>query len=48
MRPDGEIRYVHEEGEVTFDDEGGAVRMMGTVHDVTDRYLAEQVLLDSQ
>jgi diguanylate cyclase (GGDEF)-like protein/PAS domain S-box-containing protein len=42
VRPDGEVRVVHERGEVTY--EGARpTRMLGTVHDVTDhhRNLAE-------
>ncbi len=41
VRPDGSIRHVHEEGEATFDDEGRAVRMIGTVQDITGRANAE-------
>ncbi|RDE16030.1 MAG: hypothetical protein C4K48_02745 [Candidatus Thorarchaeota archaeon] len=36
VRPDGSIRHVHEEGEVTSDDKGRAVRMMGIVQDITE------------
>ena len=41
VRPDGAIRYVHEEGEVTFDDSGNPIQMMGTVQDITDRVQIE-------
>lgn len=35
VRPDGEIRYVHEDGEVERDGSGAPVRMRGIVQDVT-------------
>ncbi|MHA1944368.1 MAG: PAS domain S-box protein, partial [Candidatus Thorarchaeota archaeon] len=37
VHPDGKVVYIHEEGEVTFDDEGMAIRMMGTVQEITER-----------
>lgn len=36
VRPDGKIVQVHEEGEVTYDDQGNATRMMGTVQEITE------------
>jgi PAS domain S-box-containing protein len=36
VRPDGSERIVHERGEVTVDGEGKPVRMIGTVHDITE------------
>ena len=36
VRPDGTERIVHEQAEVTFDETGRAVRMVGTVQDVTE------------
>lgn len=36
VHPDGKIVFVHEQGEVTFDEQGKAVRMMGTVQEITD------------
>jgi PAS domain S-box-containing protein len=48
VHPDGSIRYVHEEGEVTFIDTGQAVMMMGTVQDITDRVMAEKQLRDER
>jgi PAS domain-containing protein len=39
--PDGTVREVHARGEVTLDDHGVAVRMIGTVQDITDRRAAE-------
>lgn len=38
---DGTVRVVHEEAEVTFDEDGRPVQMMGTVHDVTQLKRAE-------
>ncbi|MBC8458492.1 MAG: PAS domain S-box protein, partial [Deltaproteobacteria bacterium] len=40
--PDGSERNVHEQGEVSFDDTGKAIRMIGTVHDITVRRRAEE------
>ncbi len=51
VRPDGTQRDIHEQGEVTFDDDGQAIRMIGTVHDITERKRAERdirKLVDSQ
>jgi transcriptional regulator with GAF, ATPase, and Fis domain len=42
--PDGEIRTVNERAEVTFDDKGKAIRMIGTVQDITERKKAEDAL----
>ncbi|MGD9397842.1 MAG: PAS domain-containing protein, partial [Candidatus Thorarchaeota archaeon] len=42
--PDGTIRFVHEEAEMTFDEDGKPVRMMGTVQDITERKLTETAL----
>ena len=45
--PGGEIRYIHGEGEVTFDDAGKAIRLTGTNQDITDRKRAEDALKES-
>lgn len=37
VRPDGEVRIVHERGQVYRDKDGKALRMIGTVHDITER-----------
>jgi PAS domain S-box-containing protein len=37
IRPDGEERILHREYGVQFDDKGKAIRMFGTVQDVTER-----------
>jgi two-component system sensor kinase FixL len=41
IRQDGTERIVHERGEVTFDETGKPVRMIGTVHDITELKRAE-------
>jgi PAS domain S-box-containing protein len=45
---EGEIRYVHERGEVEFDSAGQQVRGFGTVQDITERKLTEQALVESE
>ncbi|MBW1706981.1 MAG: GAF domain-containing protein [Deltaproteobacteria bacterium] len=42
--PDGSERDVHEQGEVSFDDTGKAIQMIGTVKDITVRRRAEKEL----
>ncbi len=44
VRPDGNTRTVNEVGEVTYDQAGKPVRMVGTVLDITERKRAEQAL----
>lgn len=44
VRPDGEIRTVHERGKVYRDNNGKAVRMIGTVHDITERKQLDEEL----
>jgi len=41
VRPNGTERIVYERGEVIFDDAGKPVRMIGTVHDITEFRQAE-------
>ncbi len=41
VRPDGEIRYVEEQGEVYRDTGGQPIRMIGVVHDITENTLAQ-------
>lgn len=47
IRPDGAVRTVREQGEVIFE-QGKPVRMVGLVHDVTDRILMESRLRQAQ
>ncbi|WP_420906540.1 two-component system response regulator [Candidatus Magnetaquiglobus chichijimensis] len=44
LRPNGEIRWVHEMGEVIRDADGKPMRMAGTMHDRTEQREAEQRL----
>lgn len=46
--PNGEVRIVHEEAEVIFDDTHRAIQMNGTVHDITERKKAEEVIRMSE
>lgn len=46
--PDGSIRWVHEEGAVTFGEAGKAVRFMGTMRDITATRQAEEALKESE
>ena len=48
IRPDGSIRHVHEEGEVTYNKARKPVQMMGTVQDITDRVQGESILRDER
>ena len=48
MLRDGSERIVHEQAEVTFDEKGRAIRMMGTVQDITQRKRVEEELRRSQ
>jgi PAS domain S-box-containing protein len=45
VRPDGEVRLVHSQGEVTRDESGRPRRMFGSVQDITERKRAEQRLM---
>jgi PAS domain S-box-containing protein len=48
VRPDGEVRWVLEQGEVEYAPDGRAERVVGVVQDITERRAAEQALRDSQ
>lgn len=48
VRPSGEIRSVHERGKVYRSDDGQPVRMIGTVHDITDTKEFERALRDER
>jgi two-component system cell cycle sensor histidine kinase/response regulator CckA len=44
VRPDGEVRALHAEGEVIVGEDGTPVRMAGIGHDITERVEAQQKL----
>jgi PAS domain S-box-containing protein len=48
VRPDGEIRYIHEIGEPEFDRQGHFIAQFGTIQDVTERAIAENRLLERE
>ena len=45
VRRDGELRYVHEQAEILYDRTGQAVRMVGTVQDITERKRTEALAI---
>ena len=44
IRPDGELRFVHSQADVMWDESGRPRRMFGTVQDITERKRAEEEL----
>jgi PAS domain S-box-containing protein len=48
IRPDGEIRVVEEQGQVTRWEEGEPVEMTGTVQDITDQRKMERRMREAQ
>jgi PAS domain S-box-containing protein len=44
LLPDGSLRYVHEQGEVSRNDDGQPAKMVGTVLDITVHKLAEETI----
>ena len=48
IRPDNDIRVIHERGEVSVDADGNAVSLFGTVQDITERKEVEENLWQSQ
>ncbi|MGD0138464.1 MAG: GAF domain-containing protein [Tepidisphaeraceae bacterium] len=44
IRPDGQMRYIHGEGEVIWDDAGRPCRTVGFLQDVTEQHLAKVAL----
>jgi PAS domain S-box-containing protein len=48
VRPDGTVRWVHEQADVVRDGDGRPAALIGTVQDVTDRKSLEEQLLQAQ
>ena len=48
IRPDGSERIISAQGEVRVDEAGQPTRMVGTVHDITERKRAEEALRQSE
>jgi len=46
--PDKSVKFVYEQGEVYYDENKKAIRMIGTVHDITDRKIVEEKLVQRQ
>jgi diguanylate cyclase (GGDEF)-like protein/PAS domain S-box-containing protein len=44
VRPDGEVRMVHRRAEMVRDENGEPLKMVGTVHDITERKALEEKL----
>ncbi|HXV99028.1 MAG TPA: GAF domain-containing protein, partial [Anaerolineae bacterium] len=47
VRDNGEVRFVHQEAEITFDEAGKPLQMFGIVQDVTDRRQLELKIQES-
>jgi PAS domain S-box-containing protein len=48
VRPDGEMRWLHDRGRVVYDKAGAPIRLDGTARDITRRKEAELALHESQ
>ena len=48
VRPDGTVRVVHSEGNVTWDESGQPVRQFGVLQDITELRRAEEELRESE
>lgn len=48
VRPDGEVRWIHDRGFVTRNPSGGEIRHIGIATDITDRMRLEAQLLQSR
>jgi PAS domain S-box-containing protein len=44
----GEVRFIHCEAEVYFDEAGNPIRQVGTIHDITERKQAEMKIQETQ
>jgi PAS domain S-box-containing protein len=48
IRPDGSERIVHEKAEVTYDSNHKPIKMIGTVHDITEQKKTEDEIRENQ
>lgn len=48
VRPDGQVRNLHDEGEPVLGSDGAVIGMQGVILDVTDRITAENALRESE
>lgn len=48
ISPDGSIRFVHEQGETHYDEQGNALLSIGIILDITERNKALQALRDNE
>jgi PAS domain S-box-containing protein len=48
VRPGGEVRIVHSQGDVTRDESGQPHSLFGTMQDITERKIAEEALRSSE
>jgi PAS domain S-box-containing protein len=46
--PNGKTKMIHRKGEFVFNEQGEAIRMIGTSQDVTEEYRVQQELKDNQ
>ncbi len=48
LLPDGTVRHVHEHAEVSRNEDGQAIKMLGTVQDITESKQAEEKIRESE
>ncbi|MCL4553364.1 MAG: PocR ligand-binding domain-containing protein, partial [Candidatus Marsarchaeota archaeon] len=48
VRPDGEVRHIHSEANVTRDESGHAIRMVGMMQDITEQKSLQSQLFQAQ
>lgn len=48
LMPDGEIKYIHQRSETTFDHNGAPIRTLGAIQDITLTVLQEMTIQESE